>query len=68
MEMDNRRQVELKTLIKLKEKENNMNLLQNYFVVFILYVTFYFWLRNMCVAVKIARGGGQWVWEGLGMA
>ena len=66
--MDNRRQVEHKTLIKLKDKENNINLLQTYFVVVILCFIFYFWLRNMCVADKIGRGGGRGVQDGLGMA
>ena len=66
--MDNRRQVEIKSLIKLKDKEHNIYLLINCFVVVILCFIFYFWLRNMCVAGKIARGGGRGVREGLGMA
>ena len=33
-----------------------------------LYFIFYFWLVNMCIAGKIARGGGLEVRDGLGMA
>ena len=57
-------QVEYKTIINLKYKEPDIFLLSNYFVVAI----FYFLLRNMCIACKIARGGGRGVREGLGMA
>ena len=66
--MDNRRQVEHKTIIKLKDKEHNIFLILNYFVVVISCFIFYFGLRNMCIACKIARGGGRGVREGLGMA
>ena len=66
--MDNRKQVEHKTIIKLKDKEQNIFLLLNYFVDVIYCLKFFFWLRNMCIACKIAKGGGWGVREGFGMA
>ena len=57
----------IKPLFKLKDKERSIFQLLNFFVVFIECLLFYFWLRNMCVACKIARGGGRGVREGLGM-